>query len=402
MNKDRPAIDGGAPITDEKGYVRFCPPLIEQDEIDAATEVLRSGWLSTGAKALAFEEEFKKYTGAKNTLALNSCTAALHLSTLALGIGPGDEVLVPAMTFAATANVVELAGAKPVFVDSEKDTFNIDPAEIPERVTKRTKAIIPVHFGGMACEMDEIEKIAKERGLGIIEDCAHAIGTEYRGRRIGSSANLCCFSFYPTKNMTTIEGGMATGPDAELMARMRVMSLHGMSKDAFKRFSKEGVAHYEIEMPGFKYNMPDVSAAIGLCQLKKVDRFNAIREKYAKYMLERLEEAPGIILPAEPKPHTKHSWHLFPLMVDPAETKITRDRMLEALKKENIGTGVHYRSLHVHKFYREKYKLRKEEYPRAAFISDNVFSVPFSHSMSEKELEFVAEAIIRIAKYYKK
>ncbi len=402
MNK--PAIDGGKPVAQEKDYIRFCPPMIEVDDLRAVEEILKSGWLSTGPKAQEFEAAFMEYTGAKNALALNSCTAGLHLSLLAHGIGPGDEVIVPAMTFAATANVVELVGAKPVLADSVQSGFNMDPADAARRITPRTKAMIPVHFGGLPCEMDAIGALAVEKGLHIIEDCAHAIGSAYRGKRIGSSANLSCFSFYPTKNMTTIEGGMVTGPAADraLFSRMRMLSLHGMSKDAFKRFSKEGAAHYEIEMPGFKYNMPDVSAALGLSQLRKVERFNALRARYAKYLADRLEDVPGIILPPDVPPHVKSSWHMFPFMVNPAETRITRDRMLEALKKENIGVGVHYRSLHVHKYYREKYGFRREDYPRAAFISDNTFSVPFSHSMSEKELELVADALVRIARHYKK
>lgn len=400
VSEDKPAIEGGAPVSRE--YIRFCPPLIEADDLRAVEEVLLSGWLGTGPKAQEFEAAFMRYTGARNALALNSCTAALHLSLLVHGIGPGDEVIVPAMTFAATANVVELVGARPVFADSLADGINMDPADAARRVTGRTKAMIPVHFAGLPCDMDAIGALAKENGMRVIEDCAHAIGSAYRGRMMGSSGNLCCFSFYPTKNMTSIEGGMATGPDAALFTRMRMLSLHGMSKDAFKRYSKEGAAHYEIEMPGFKYNMPDVSAALGLSQLKKVERFNAVREKYAEYLLDRLDGVPGIILPPEAPSHVKNSWHMFPLMVNPAETRITRDRMLEALKKENIGVGVHYRSLHVHKYYREKYGFRTGDYPRAAFISDNTFSVPFSHSMSEKELELVADALVRIAKHYKK
>lgn len=220
MNKpadetDKPAIDGGKPVAQEKDYIRFCPPLIEADDLEAVAGVLRSGWLSTGPKAQEFEAAFMKYTGAENALALNSCTAGLHLSLLAHGIGPGDEVIVPAMTFAATANVVELVGAKPVLADSVQSGFNMDPAHAARRITPRTKAMIPVHFGGLPCEMDAIGALAAEKGLHIIEDCAHALGSAYRGRRIGGSGSLCCFSFYPTKNMTTIEGGMVTGPGAD-------------------------------------------------------------------------------------------------------------------------------------------------------------------------------------------
>jgi dTDP-4-amino-4,6-dideoxygalactose transaminase len=399
---DKAAIDGGKPAFAEKDYVRFCPPLIGEEEVSAAAAVLRSGWLSTGPKARQFEEEFKSYVSAKNALGLSSCTAGLHLALLAHGIGQGDEVLVPAMTFAATANVVEISGAKPVFVDSLRDGFNLDPSEMEGRITWRTKAVIPVHFGGLPCEMDEIRKIASERGLEIIEDCAHAAGSEYRGKKIGGFGNLAAFSFYPTKNMTTIEGGMLTGPDSRLFSRLRAMSLHGMSKDAFGRFSKGGAPHYEIEFPGFKYNMTDVSAAIGLCQLKKLDDFNKVRRKHAKYLLERLSEAPGIIPPPQEPAHVKNSWHLFPLLLDPAGTRISRDRMLLALMKENIGVGVHYRSLHMHRYYREKYGLREADYPRAGFISENTFSIPFAHSMGEGEVEGVADALVRIAKNYKK
>ncbi len=397
---EKPAIEGGQPVAAD--YIPFCPPKIGEEELEAVGEVLKSGWLSTGKKAQQFEADLKAYLRAKNVLALNSCTAGLHLAVLGMGVGPGDEVLVPAMTFAATANVVEICGAKAVFVDSEEGGFNIDAGKLEEKITPKTKAVIPVHFAGCPAEMDEIRKIAKAHGLAVIEDAAHAVGAEYRGKKIGSWDNLAAFSFYPTKNMTAIEGGALSGGDEQMFARLRMMSLHGMSKDAHQRFSKEGAAHYDIEVPGYKYNMPDVSAAIGVCQLKKLDGFNKTREKYAAYLYDRLASAKAIMLPKRPAAHVKNTWHMFPLLIDPARTRLTRDRMLEAMKKENVGVGVHYRLLPGMSYYREKYGLGAQDFPRAAFIGDNTFSIPFSHSMSEKQLEAVADALLRIDAYYAK
>jgi dTDP-4-amino-4,6-dideoxygalactose transaminase len=400
---DKPAIAGGKPVRDKSEFIVFGAPMIGKEEIDEVIETLRSGWIGTGPRVQRFENEFKKIIGAKHAIATNSCTAALHLSLITNGIKEGDEVIVTPMTFGATVNVIEHVRAKPIFADIEIDSFNIDPKEIRKKISPKTKAIIPVHLFGLPCKMDEINEIAKENNLKVIEDAAHALGSEFKGKKIGSLGNCTCFSFYPTKNITTIEGGMITTDDGDIANKARILGHHGQSLGAWQRYSsKYGGETYEVVYPGFKYNMPDVSAALGLHQLKKLERFLKIRERYAKIYEEELKDLKELILPPKGSHDFKHSWHLCAVLIRPEFLKIGRDEMIKALLKENIGTGIHYRAVHLHPYYREKYGFKKGDYPNAEFVSERTFSLPLSPKMSEKDVYDVVVAVKRIVKYFRK
>lgn len=396
--REVPAIAGGRPTRDD--FLIFGAPLIEEEEITEVVETLKSGWLSTGPRTKQFEREFAEYVGAAHAVATNSCTAAMHLALLASGIGPGDEVIVPSMTFAATANVVEHVGARPVFADSLPDGFNIDPADIRNRITSRTRALVVVHFAGLPCPMDEISAIARERGLLVMEDAAHAAGAEYHGKRIGGLGNVTAFSFYVTKNICTAEGGMVVTDDAELAEKIRVLSLHGMDIGAWQRYAKSGQLHYEIVVPGFKYNMTDLAAALGLCQLRKLDRFIKVRQEYARMLTAELSNLEELILPADATAH-RHAWHLYPVMVRPERLRTDRDGVMTALIAENIGIGVHFRPLHLYPFYREKYGYRKGMLPRAEFVGERVFSVPLSPKLSLGDVRSIVTAVRKVIGYYR-
>ncbi len=396
--RELPAIEGGRPVRED--FLVFGAPLIEDEEISEVVETLKSGWLSTGPRTKRFEREFAEYVGAAHAVATNSCTAAMHLALLANGIGPGDEVIVPSMTFSATANVVEHVGARPVFADSVADGFNIDPLEIRDRITPRTRAVIPVHFAGLPCAMDEINAIARERGLLVIEDAAHAAGAEYHGRRIGGLGNVTAFSFYVTKNLCTAEGGMVVADNEALAGRIRVLSLHGMDIGAWHRYAKQGRQHYEIVVPGFKYNMTDLAAALGLCQLRKLDRFIKVRQEYARILTAELSDLNELILPRDVTDH-RHAWHLYPVMVRLERLRTGRDGVTTALIAENIGIGVHFRPLHLHPFYRQKYGYREGMLPRAEFIGERVFSLPLSPKLSLDDVRSIVRAVRKVTIHYR-
>jgi len=330
-----------------KDFLIFGSPLIEKDEIKEVVSTMRSGWLGTGPRASRFEQLFGGYKGSKHALALNSCTAALHLSILALGLKRGDEVITTAMTFCATVNSIIHAGAKPVIVDCQRDTMNIDPREIEKMITKKTKAILPVHFAGRPCDMAQIMKIAKKHGLKVIEDCAHAIESEYHGKKAGRIGDIGCFSFYVTKNIVTGEGGMAITDNEKYADRIKVLGLHGMSKDAWKRFGDKGFKHYQVVSAGFKYNMMDLQAAIGIHQIKRVEKYwekrQRIWNKYDKAFAGLLCSTP-----LKQEKGTKHAYHLYTLLLDTERLDITRDEFLDELTKRNIGAGVHYLSINMH------------------------------------------------------
>jgi len=373
-------------------YLIFGSPIIEDEEISEVVNTLKSGWIGSGPKVSRFEDEFKEYIGSKYAVAVSSCTAGLHLSMLALGIEMDDEVLVPAMTFAATANAVIHAGAKPVLVDVDKRDMTIHTEDIKKKITKKTKAIIPVHFAGRSCEIDSINEIAKNYNLKIIHDAAHAIETEYHGKRIGTYNDIANFSFYVTKNISTAEGGMVTTNDEEIANKIKIYGLHGMSKDAWKRFSDDGYKHYQVVYPGFKYNMTDIQASLGLAQMKKINKFYNRREEIWKYYKEKLKILP-LILPPDPEPNTKHAYHLYTILVDTNKTNLTRDKVLQSLHKKNIGTGVHYLALHYHPFYQEKYGYKIGDFPNAEFISDRTFSIPFSAKLTDEDVDDVINAL---------
>jgi len=358
-------------------------PSIEDEEIAEVVDTLRSGWLTMGPKTIEFERLISKYTGARHAVAVNSCTAALHLSLIALGIGRGDGVITTPFTFAATGNTIVNVGAKPVFVDIKKDTYNIDPEKIEERITPRTKAIIPVHYAGQSCDIKTILDIAEDHGLNVVEDAAHAIGSEYDGKKIGTFGTTTCFSFYATKNMTTGEGGAITTEDDALADRLRVMRLHGISKDAWNRYSEKGKWYYEIEYAGWKYNMTDVQAALGIHQIKKLDRFIDVRREYAHIYNDGFRELAGAITPFE-DPRAKHIYHLYPLLLDGH----TRDGFIEEMHKRGIGCSVHFIPLHLHPLYRSM-GFKKGDFPNAEWVYEREVSLPLYPKMTPQEVELV-------------
>ncbi len=373
-------------------FLKFGAPKIEQSEIDEVTDTLKSGWLSTGLKVSKFEDMFRAYKGAKYALAVNSCTSALHLSLIAIGIKPGDEVIVPTMTFAATANCVIHAGGKPVFVDCEKDTLNMCVHDVEKKITPRTKAIIPVHFAGRACPMDEIRALAKKHRLKIIEDCAHAIETEYHGEKAGTMGDLGCFSFYVTKNLATGEGGMVLTDNEEYAKRVKMMSLHGMNKDAWKRFGDEGFKHYQIEEAGYKYNMMDIQAALGIHQLARIEKNWKRRETIWKTYDEILRDH-DMFLPAPAEQNTKHAYHLYTACLDIDHLSATRDEFLNYMTSQKIGVGVHYIALHLHPYYQRTLGYQRGQFPNAEWISDRTVSLPLSPAMDDKDLKDSLEAM---------
>lgn len=396
---DIPAYEGSKPV--RKKFLVFGSPKIGKKEIKEVADSLKSGWLGTGPKVAKFEELVGNYTGAKFAMALNSCTAGLHLSLIAAGIERDDEVITTPMTFAATANVIEHVGAKPVFADIEIDSMNIDPKEIEKKITPKTRAIIPVHIAGRPCKMDEIMRIAKKYNLIVIEDAAHAFGAEYKGKKIGSIGDLTAFSFYVTKNLITGEGGMVTTNNKEWADLIKVYSLHGMSKDAWKRYSDEGFKHYLVEIPGYKYNMMDLQAAIGIHQftdfLENQKRRAQIWQKYNQ----AFEDLP-LKTPADPQPDTVHAHHLYQILIDLDKIKADREQVQEALHAENIGIGIHFIALHLHPFYKNKYGYKRGNFPNAEYVSDRTISLPFSAKLTDKDVEDVIKAVRKVLLYYKK
>lgn len=375
-----------------KDFLVLGSPLIEQAEIDEVVSSLKSGWLGTGPKVHRFEEMFKEYKGTKYAMALNSCTAALHLSMLAMGIKPDDEVIVPAMTFAATANAVIHAGGKPVFADCKRDTMNIDPDDIKRKITTKTMAIIPIHFAGRPCEMDAIMDIAGQYDLKVIEDCAHAIETEYHGEKAGTFGDLGCFSFYVTKNIVTGEGGMVITDNEDYADHIKILALHGMSKDAWRRFGDEGYKHYQVVYSGFKYNMMDVQAAIGIHQLPRIEKYWERRQEIWKRYNEAFKDLP-VFLPAPVKPDTRHAFHLYTLLLDIDNLKITRDKFLDEMTRQNIGVGVHYIALHLHPYYQKTFGYKRSDFPNAEWISDRTVSLPLSAKLTDDDVGDVIEAV---------
>lgn len=373
-------------------FLVFGMPPIEDPEIQEVVASLRAAWLGTGPKVAKFETAFAAYKGMQHAIALNSCTAALHLAIVAAGIGPGDEVITTPLTFCATANAIIHSGATPVLADVDPVTMNLDPDCVNAAVTSRTKAILPVHFAGRPCDMDRLCAIAERNGLLIIEDCAHAIETEFRGRRAGTIGDFGCFSFYVTKNIVTGEGGMVLTRDEAAAARIRILGLHGMSKDAWKRFGNEGYKHYEVVECGFKYNMTDLQAAIGIHQLDRVDSYWRARAKiWDRYNLE-FADLP-LQIPAPPSADTRHAFHLYTVLVDQEEAGLSRDAFLDAMTRQNIGVGVHYLALPEHEYYRNRFGWRPELVPNATRIGRQTVSLPISARLSHEDVTDVIEAV---------
>jgi dTDP-4-amino-4,6-dideoxygalactose transaminase len=389
------AIDGGEPVRSRENFLVFGSPLIEEPEIEEVVGCMRRRWIGTGPKVHQFEEDFAQYKGAKHAIALNSCTAALHLSMFAAGIGAGDEVITTPMTFCSTINAIIHCGATPTLADCDRETMNILPKEIEKKVTAKTKAILPVHFAGRCCNMNPIMDIARTYDLLIIEDCAHAIESEYHGQKAGRFSDIGCFSFYVTKNVVTGEGGMAITDDDRFAGRIKVLGLHGMSKDAWKRFSDEGYKHYQVIHAGYKYNMMDIQASMGIHQLKRV-------EKYWKHRKSVWEEYNGAfkdlpcITPAQPEPDTKHAYHLYTPLIDIDKIGKSRDWVLNALTAENIGVGVHYVPVHLHPFYRKTFGWKEGDFPNAEWIGERTLSLPLSAALNEKDVKDVIMAFQKV------
>jgi dTDP-4-amino-4,6-dideoxygalactose transaminase len=376
----------------ETDILSFHQPAIGEEEIRSVVETLQSGWLTTGLKVKRLEEEFARYTGAAHAICVNSGTAALHLALDAVGVKEGDEVIVPTMTFTATAEVVLYLKARPVLVDCEPRASNIDPEQIEKKITQKTRAIIPVHIAGQPCDMDSIMQVARVHNLRVIEDAAHALPARYHNRMVGTISDVTCFSFYVTKTITTGEGGMATTDNPEWAERMRIMSLHGISKDAWNRYANEGSWFYEVLFPGYKYNMTDIAAAIGIEQLKKCDGFQASRERIAAAYdtgfrgLEEIERPVSL-------PDQQQSWHLYVIKINPERLKLNRNGFIQALKAKGIGTSVHFIPLHLHPFYRDTFGYSPQDFPKATDVFQRIISLPIYPRMSQCDTDRVIEAV---------
>src|SRR5947199_5068402 len=378
-------------------FIPFHIPAIGAEEIRAVAETLESGWLTSGTKVKRFEDDFAEYIGSTHAAAVNSGTAALQLELDAIGICQDDEVIVPTMTFTATAEVVLYFQAKPVLVDCQEHTLNLDPKQIEEAITSKTKAIIPVHFGGQPCDMTPILEIAKTQKLYVVEDAAHALPASYEGKKIGTIGDITCFSFYATKTITTGEGGMATTENSEWAERMRMMSLHGISHDAWKRYTKEGSWYYEILNPGFKYNLTDIAAAIGIEQLKKCDEFRKAREKIAKIYDTSFADLEEIHTPVR-RSDTEHAWHLYVIQLNLEHLQITRNQFIDALREEGIGTSVHFIPLHLHPYYRDNFGYQPSDFPNASSAFERIVSLPIYPKMTEADVESVIGAVRKVVK----
>jgi dTDP-4-amino-4,6-dideoxygalactose transaminase len=383
------------PIRTREEFLIFGSPLIGDDEKREILDCLETGWLGTGPKVARFEREFRDYKQAGYAVAVNSCTAALHLSILAAGVGPGDEVITTALTFCSTVNAIIHTGAKPVLADVNPATLNIEPEQVKAHVTDRTKAILPVHFAGRPCDMGSLCGTAKERGLLIIEDCAHAIETLYKGQHVGTFGAFGCFSFYATKNLAAGEGGMVLTHEETHANRIKMLALHGLSKDAWRRFSDEGYKHYQVVECGYKYNMMDLQAALAIHQLHRISANWERRQEIWKAYQEEFRKLP-LILPEPPEPQTKHAYHLYTVLIDPERTGMTRDDFLAAMTKENIGVGVHYQSIPSHPYYRERFGWQPEDYPNSFRIGEQTVSLPLSAKLTDRDVNDVVRAVRKV------
>ena len=383
-------------------FLPFHLPEAGDEEVRLVSEAIRSGWLTTGPKVKQFEQEFGAYLGARHAVALNSGTAAMHLALEAVRLKEGEEVIVPTMTFAATAEVAFYLRAKPVLVDCCRDTLNIDWLDAEAKVTPRTRVIIPVHMAGEPCDMAPLMVLARRHGLTVIEDAAHALPAKLRlsndeaspahWQTIGSIGDMTCFSFYATKTLTTGEGGMLVTDNEEYAERARIMSLHGISKDAWKRYAAEGSWYYEIQEPGYKYNMTDIAAAMGLAQLRRCDSMWAVRAKYAQIYTAAFSQMPELSLPVH-SPDAQHAWHLYIIILNLERLTIDRGEFIERLRQAGIGTSVHFIPLHLHPFYRKTFGYRPEDFPNATSLAERIVSLPLYSKMTESDVHRVIEAM---------
>lgn len=374
--------------------VPFYRPYIDHEEVKEITSAIDSEWLTKGPKTKEFEQKFAHFVNSKHAVGLNSCTAGLHLAQLAIGIQPGDEVITTPYTFIATANTIIHCGAKPIFVDIDPQTMNIDPNKIEAKITPKTKAIIPVHFAGYPCDMNQIKEIADRYKIKVIEDAAHAVYTKYYDKMVGSIGDITCFSFYATKNLCTGEGGMITTDDEELADRIGIYGLHGMSKNAWNRYTDKGSWFYEVQYPGYKYNMADLQASLGLAQLKKLEEMQNLRKKIADAYQNAFLGLENIKVPHDDANH-RHAWHLYVIRLEESFLKITRDEFIEKLKEAGIGTSVHFIPIPFHPYYR-KLGYNIDDYPHTKNAYEGAISLPLFPGMTQDQNDYVIETTLKL------
>ena len=396
---EKPAIEGGNPVRAK--FLPYGTQWLNDEEINEVIDSLKSGWITTGPKMRKFEDIFKNHIGSEYAIAVNSGTAALHISTSSINIKPGDEVITTPLTFVASANCVIYRGGTPIFADIKKDTYNIDPNEIRKKITPNTKALIPVHFAGQPCEMDELVEIAEEYDLYIIEDAAHAIDAEYKGKKIGNISDLTTFSFHPVKNITTAEGGMVTTNNDELYEKLLMFRTHGITRDAIKRFGKEGGFYYDMQYLGFRYNLSELHSALGIHQMSKLESFQKRRREIVELYNKELNDLEEIILPYVKK-EVKHSWHLYVIQLNLERLKVDRDHIFRALREENIGVNVHYIPVHYHSYYENKFGLKKGILPNVEWLFPRLLTIPLFPRMSDDDVNDVVNALKKVIYYYKK
>lgn len=388
-------------ITKRAEFLPFARPAISEDAISSIADSIRSGWIASGPKTIEFEKVFAGCVGATYALALNSATAGLHTAAAALGLGEGCEVITTPMTFASTVNALLFCGARPVFADIDRETLNIVPENIERAITPRTRAIVPVHFAGLPCDMDAVEDIARRHGLAIIEDAAHALGASYKGRTVGCDRGVrraAVFSFHPTKNITTSEGGMLCTSDEDIAEFTQVFRQNGMSKGAWNRYAATGTPHYDIPFPGLKYTMTDIQAAIGISQMKELDGFNERRRHLSDMYIRELSDVPGIILPKGAGYEHVHSRHIFTPLIDIDRLTITRDDFMALMRERNIGTALHYQALHLYRYYAELTGARRGDLPEAEYVSDRIVSFPLFPGMADEDVIISARAAAEICR----
>lgn len=385
-----------------KEFLVFGAPYVGKEEIQEVIETLESGWWGTGPRVERFEKDFKKYIGSDYALAVNSCTAGLHLALKVLGIGPGDEVITTPMTFCSTANVIIHCGATPVFADIDIKDWNIDPEQIAQRITPKTKAIIPVHLHGRPCKMEQIMSLAKKNHLYVIEDAAHAVEARYKDQKVGNIGDITVFSFYVTKNVATAEGGMVTTNNPKWAETIKVMSLHGLSRDAYKRYSTTEFRHYEALFPGYKYNMTDIQAALGIHQLARVTENAKVRKAHWDTYTKAFKSIPQLIIPAPEEEATYHARHLYAILLHPEMMTINRDQFINELIHLKIGTGVHFYPVHLHKYYRETFGFKEGDFPNSEFVGNRTISLPLGANLTPKDIFDVICSVKEIIKTYKK
>lgn len=388
-------------------HVPYHRPSIGEEEVNEVVSTLRSGWLTTGPRTAQFEKEFSEYTGVPQALAVNSCTSGLHLALAALGLEPGMEVITTPLTFCATVNTIIHTGATPVLADIGPDG-NIDPASIAARITPRTRALVPVHFAGLPCDMDAIWSLAQRHGLDVIEDCAHAAGSFYKGAHVGAASLLsgarstaAVFSFYAVKNLTTGEGGMVLTHDEELASHMKILALHGISKNAWNRYSDRGQWGYQVLESGYKYNMSDIQSSIGIHQLRKLEGFIEARTRFAEMYNELLSGVAEVELPPD-RVDSRHAWHLYSLRLNLDRLSIGRDEFIEMLRERGVGTSVHFIPIPLHPFFESRAGLRQNQCPAALELYPRLISLPLFPAMTEAQVEYTARAVAEIARKSRK